>query len=599
MTGIPIVSKNLVREIEWQGDSLYYDYQLSKLGNGADNFIVPNTNVTVDLDRILTHVPRTVRCIVWKCKGEWIAKKFHKNWTPNHGYLDIEVPEHILDIDIKWEKNPDIDPSMVFEDDPYESYAPTLIDCFYELVWYIDPRFNPTTERVWARKCYPADGKSLGVKYMGYLTPQIKIEFNSELPDMNLDLDSLCPPYDNMSHERAYMLDKKHAPFEDIWVVKISPAYKTPEPLIWVGVITPEFTVVYNESLPKMDYEIDYNIPWRDFKYEHMWMLDKKHTENLTEEIWAVKILTTNKPKGTKVMGYVSPKITTLVNPDLPKMKIDVDYDIQYHDFEYEHVWYVDKTVDKIWAFKIKAVDNPIGEKDMGTILSSITDRLDVIFISYNEPNADDNWKKVLARAHWAQRIHGVNGIFNAHKAAAKLAKTDMFFVVDGDADLADDWNFDFQPSIFNRDCAYVWSSRNPVNDLIYQNGGVKLFPKRSLMKKRKWNTLDMFTGLMKEIKVNDVISCTTNFNTDEFSTWRSAFRECVKLYTTTQITKLTAWLESDVTKPFGKYAVDGAHAGYEYARKNKDNQKKLLKINDYKWLEQQFKKHCSGVKHV
>ena len=340
-----------------------------------------------------------------------------------------------------------------------------------------------------------------------------------------------------------------------------------------------------------LEYDIDYIIPWTDYKYEHMWMLDKKHTENLSEEVWAVKVHPSKEITGTKLMGYISPKITTLVNPDLPKMKMDIDYDIQYYDFEYEHVWYVDETADKIWAFKIKAVDRTAGEKDMGSIVSSITDRLDVIFISYNEPNAEDNWKKVLTRAPWALRVHGVEGIFNAHKAAAKLAKTDMFFVVDGDADLADDWNFDFQPSIFDRNCAYVWASRNPVNDLIYGYGGVKLFPKSILMKKRKWNTLDMFTGIMKEIKVNDSISCTTNFNSDEFSTWRSAFRECVKLYTTSQMTKLTAWLESDITKPFGKYAVDGAHAGYEYAKKNKLNQENLLKINDYDWLRNYFEK--------
>jgi hypothetical protein len=453
MLNIPVIDSNLIRSVEWQGDPFQYDYQLSKLGNGANNFIIPNPNVLVNLDRIVNRIPDTVRCIVWKCNGEWLAKKFHKNWNPNQGYLDIEVPEKLLIIDID---------------------------------------------------------------------------------DMKIEV---------------------------------------------------------NPALPGAEYDINYIIPWTDYKYEHMWMLDKKHTENLSEEIWTVKVQPSKEITGTKLMGYISPKITTLVNPDLPKMKIDIDYDIQYHDFEYEHVWYVDETEDKIWAFKIKTVDNPIGEKDMGAIVSSINDRLDVIFISYNEPNAEDNWKKVLARAPWAQRIHGVAGIFNAHKAAAKLSKTDMFFVVDGDADLADDWNFDFQPSIFDRNCAYVWASRNPVNDLIYGYGGVKLFPKSILMKKRKWNTLDMFTGLMKEIKVNDAISCTTNFNSDEFSTWRSAFRECVKLYTTSQMTKLTAWLESDITKPFGKYAVDGARAGYEYAKKNKDNQENLLKINDYDWLSNYFEK--------
>jgi hypothetical protein len=76
----------------------------------------------------------------------------------------------------------------------------------------------------------------------------------------------------------------------------------------------------------------------------------------------------------------------------------------------------------------------------------------------------------------------------------------------------------------------------------------------------------------------------------DEFATWRSAFRECVKLYKANQMAKLTSWLNSDANKPFGEYAMLGAWSGSQYAKENINDHQALLRINDYKWLEQKFK---------
>jgi hypothetical protein len=284
--------------------------------------------------------------------------------------------------------------------------------------------------------------------------------------------------------------------------------------------------------------------------------------------------------------------VSITYNEDLPKLDYKDEYIVPWHDLGYDHVWYLSTSTasDKVWAVRASICDEPVGEKEIGTVIPLFANKLDVVFISYNEPNADVNWQRVLEKAPWAKRVHGVKGIFNAHKAAAKLAKTDMFFVVDGDAWLVDEWEFNFQPGIFDRDCAYVWSSTNPVNDLTYQNGGVKLFSKSILMRKKKWATLDMFTGIMPKIKTENAISCITTFNVDAFSTWRSAFRESVKLYTTNQMSKLTSWLESDVGRPFGSYAVSGAQCGTQFAKNNINDQSTLLKINDYDWLEQQFK---------
>jgi hypothetical protein len=429
---------------------------------------------------------------------------------------------------------------------------------------------------------------------MGYVVPDVLVQFNEHLPDLGVDANDCCPPFYDLAHECAYELDPIHQTNnERLWVVKFTPMWRRPKEWKWLGTITPEFTVIYNPELPKLDYDLDYLIPWHDFDYEHVWMLDRKHLKEGEEDIWAFTIQVTEELEGSKIVDYISPNVNITYNSDLPKLEYNEEYIVPWHDLAYEHVWYLatNKTTEKVWAVRASMCNTPIGEKEVGTVVPLFEDHLDVVFISYKEPNADENWNRVLEKAPWAKRVHGVEGIFNAHKAAAKLAKTDMFFVVDGDAWLVDDWQFDFQPGIFDRDCAYVWCSQNPVNDLTYQNGGVKLFNKNILIKQRKWTTLDMFTGIMPKISAEDKISCVTTFNVDEFSTWRSAFRECVKLYKNNQMGKLNEWLSSDPKKKFGKYAALGASQACDYASEFANDHKALLKINDYTWLREYFNK--------
>ena len=220
---------------------------------------------------------------------------------------------------------------------------------------------------------------------------------------------------------------------------------------------------------------------------------------------------------------------------------------------------------------------------------------LDVVFISYGEVNAEENWQRVLEKAPSAKRVDGVTGILEAHKAAANLVTTDMFYVVDGDAYLTDDWSFDFQPSIYDRDCVFVWHSRNPVNGLEYGYGGVKIFPTDLLKATETWN-VDLTTGLGK-LKVIPKISNTTAFNTDPFSAWRSAFRECAKLSASIipnnnsqeSISRLNTWATVGVDAAYGKYAIAGAIEGEQFGRKHQLSADVLKLINNREWLLEYF----------
>jgi hypothetical protein len=222
----------------------------------------------------------------------------------------------------------------------------------------------------------------------------------------------------------------------------------------------------------------------------------------------------------------------------------------------------------------------------------------DIIFISYQEPNAEKNWEVLHSRFPMAKRITGITGIHQAHIAAAKKSFTKMFWVVDGDSMIKEDFNFDYIVDSQNLDTVHVWRSENPINGLIYGYGGVKLLP-TLLTRKMDLSKPDMTTSISNKFKILNSISNITNFNTDPFNTWKSAFRECVKLSskiidrqnTNETDERLETWCTVGSDKLFGKYAIQGANQGKEYGITNKGNIEMLSKINNWEWLTSEFNK--------
>ena len=220
----------------------------------------------------------------------------------------------------------------------------------------------------------------------------------------------------------------------------------------------------------------------------------------------------------------------------------------------------------------------------------------DVIMLSYQEKLADEHYAKLLERVPHAKRVHGVKGIFNAHQAAANLADTRMFYVIDADALLLEEFNFEYFPSVWDEDTVHTWKSKNPVNDLIYGYGGLKLFPTQLLRDAKDWR-IDFTTSISEKFKPMPTPANYTAFNTDPFNTWKSAFRECTKLASSIihrnkqdeDDERLEAWCTKGADREFGTYAIAGANAGRAWGTKHADNDEMLGKINDFAWLEEKF----------
>ena len=217
----------------------------------------------------------------------------------------------------------------------------------------------------------------------------------------------------------------------------------------------------------------------------------------------------------------------------------------------------------------------------------------DIVFISYREPNADESFSKLKERFPRVKRVHGVKGIHQAHIAAAKKCFTKMIWIVDADALIVDDFNFDYVVPEHQLDHVYVWRAKNPINGLVYGYGGIKLFP-RKLTLNMDTSKPDMTTSISSKFKAIPEVANITAFNTDPFNTWKGAFRECAKLSSKT-ITRqnneetedrLNTWCTKGSEERYGSYALAGANAGREFGISNRSN---ISLINNFDWLQQQF----------
>lgn len=289
---------------------------------------------------------------------------------------------------------------------------------------------------------------------------------------------------------------------------------------------------------------------------------------------------------------------------------------INYHN-QYErkihHVWKNGQYFDGI---SLTSKHKPLSQREIDyrffaikkeyDIVSSHPKPYDIVFISNGETNADNNYELLKQRYPQAKRVDKVKGIHQAHIEAANLCDTEMFWVVDGDAEILETFHFDHQIAKYDvdgRSTVYVWRSYNPVNGLIYGYGGVKLLPTK-LTRNIDTTSADMTTSISKNFKAMNEMSNKTVFNTDPFSAWRSGFRECVKLASRTidrqneeeTQFRLQAWCERGIDKPYGEYSINGAIAGKLYGEKHKGDLQALAKINDFQWLQDLFKQSNQQV---
>lgn len=220
----------------------------------------------------------------------------------------------------------------------------------------------------------------------------------------------------------------------------------------------------------------------------------------------------------------------------------------------------------------------------------------DIFFLSYQESNAEENWKLLRELAPTAKRVDNIVGLQAAHTTCAKRSLTSHFFVVDADNQITDPRVFEYRIPSYDAQYAHLWYAANPVNGLKYGWGGIKLFPKKAF-KDEFVMGLDLTTSL--ELKIIPQVASTTCFNSSPYDTWRSAFREACKLTIglhngneQENIERLAGWKTSLPCAQYGEWSIRGAIDGEMFARQNAD----IHTINDWNWLQAEFTTRYHGT---
>ena len=215
---------------------------------------------------------------------------------------------------------------------------------------------------------------------------------------------------------------------------------------------------------------------------------------------------------------------------------------------------------------------------------------MDIVFISYDEPSAESRYKKLKSKFPRAKWCQGVRGQTLAYITAANMSDTDYFFAVFPKNELADDFDFSFQPDRLRNPCHYIFDCYIRSIDLRYGWGGVILYNKDLVYKTTKPN-LD-FTMSQAHHSV-PILSAISNCNETPLLAYRSSFREVIKLLqmkpTVESQYRLKKWLTLGKGKNkewLHRGAIDGK-AHYELY---KNDYTKLMYSYDYEWIKDKLK---------
>jgi hypothetical protein len=224
---------------------------------------------------------------------------------------------------------------------------------------------------------------------------------------------------------------------------------------------------------------------------------------------------------------------------------------------------------------------------------------LDIVFISNGEPNADANWEHLQRvsqdKPNRCVRVDGVNGRGAAYKAAAESSQTPWFFAVFAKLEADADFDWSWQPDRLQQAKHYIFNARNPVNGLEYGHQGLIAYNKKLVMSTEEIQGLD-FT-LSQPHGVEPIMSGVAHYNTDPWSTWRTAFREVAKLQHYAHVApdvetdyRLGIW-QSRAEGSNAAWSLRGAQDAVDYYQTVDGQYDQLLLTFEWAWLRQYFNK--------
>ena len=215
---------------------------------------------------------------------------------------------------------------------------------------------------------------------------------------------------------------------------------------------------------------------------------------------------------------------------------------------------------------------------------------LDIVFIQNGEPNAAQNFKRLSlsssAKENRLVAVNNINGRAAAYHAAAEASTTPWFFAVFAKLEVDIDFDWTWQPDRMQQSKHYIFHAKNPCNGLIYGHQAMIAY-NRQLVLDNPGVGLD-FT-LDSPHEVVPILSGMARYNTSEWQTWRTAFREVLKLRASLPDIeneyRITQWLKSTDSVYYSHMSVAGAKDALEYYDQVAGDFDQLKKSYEWEWL--------------
>ena len=220
---------------------------------------------------------------------------------------------------------------------------------------------------------------------------------------------------------------------------------------------------------------------------------------------------------------------------------------------------------------------------------------MDVVFISYDEPDAEQNWNILAQRCARAKRVHGVAGMETALEAAADLSSTPWYYAVFAKTRLHEQFDFSYVPDRMQQPKNYIFDCINTVNGLQYGHMGVVMYNCNGIRELNQAKNFGLDYTLSFAHESVPLVSCYGNFNQTPYHTWRTAFRECAKLaYFESQSPtvdgeyRLNTWL-SRAQGNHAEWCLKGARDGVEFFNASDQALATLKQSFRWEWLREYF----------
>lgn len=222
------------------------------------------------------------------------------------------------------------------------------------------------------------------------------------------------------------------------------------------------------------------------------------------------------------------------------------------------------------------------------------TKPLDIIFLSNGENCADKHYAHLLevTKKHNNKviRVDNVNGRVNAYHAAAKNSSTTWYFTVFAKLLVNENFDWSWQPDRLQDRKHYIFYAHNPVNDLNYGHQAMIAYNKKLVLNN---NGIGLDFTLDDNHEVVEINSGTAFYNIDEFTTWRTAFREAIKLKHDNSLVsknRLEQWKTVGKLQ-YGEFSILGATDACNYYEQVCGDIHKLKLSYDWPWLKELFTK--------